>query len=125
MPNGKVQGANATGSDTVIEQPRLYETMWEDKVAERAGFEPARNLRPYAISSRAHSSTLAPLRARTMHFIIGSLQNGRKLRGNGHQHRESWLNNHSNGRNTRQERLRCRVDGPFIKSVAITKSGTL
>ena len=30
-------------------------------MAERAGFEPARNLRPYAISSRARSSTPAPL----------------------------------------------------------------
>ena len=32
------------------------------KMAERAGFEPARGVNPYAISSRAHSSTLAPLR---------------------------------------------------------------
>ena len=31
-------------------------------LAERAGFEPARGVNPYAISSRAHSSTLAPLR---------------------------------------------------------------
>ena len=31
-------------------------------MAERAGFEPARGVNPYAISSRAHSSTLAPLR---------------------------------------------------------------
>ena len=30
-------------------------------MAERAGFEPARNLRLYAISSRARSSTPAPL----------------------------------------------------------------
>ena len=45
---------------------RHYGTMWEAKVAERAGFEPARGLRPYAISSRARSSTPAPLRAGTI-----------------------------------------------------------
>ena len=31
-------------------------------MAERAGFEPARGLRPYTISSRARSATPAPLR---------------------------------------------------------------
>ncbi len=41
-------------------------------VAERAGFEPARSLRPYAISSRARSSTPAPLRASGASIIIGS-----------------------------------------------------
>ena len=38
------------------------------KMAERAGFEPARNLRLYAISSRARSSTPAPLQPRG-HYI--------------------------------------------------------
>ena len=41
--------------------PNMNQT---NTVAERAGFEPARSLRPYAISSRARSSTPAPLRAR-------------------------------------------------------------
>ncbi len=45
--------------------------LWGNEMAERAGFEPARSLRPYAISSRARSSTPAPLRARTIPSIIG------------------------------------------------------
>ena len=52
----------------------------ELNVAERAGFEPARSLRPYAISSRARSSTPAPLRARTIPTIIGSAMSSRKFR---------------------------------------------
>ena len=37
--------------------------FYDMNMAERAGFEPARGVNPYAISSRAHSSTLAPLRS--------------------------------------------------------------
>ncbi len=59
----------------------LSEALWESKMAERAGFEPARSLRPYAISSRARSSTPAPLRAGTIQSIIGSAQICRKFRG--------------------------------------------
>ena len=43
-------------------QKGVNDTENKNKMAERAGFEPARGVNPYAISSRAHSSTLAPLR---------------------------------------------------------------
>ncbi len=79
MPNGKVQGANISEANTTLGKMRLYWTVWEVKAAERAGFEPARNLRPYAISSRARSSTPAPLRAGTIPSIIGSGLDSRKF----------------------------------------------
>ena len=44
----------------------LLKTPVIERVAERAGFEPARGVNPYAISSRAHSSTLAPLRTKAV-----------------------------------------------------------
>ena len=76
---GKVQCLCISQIDTHSIQMRLIGTMWEAKVAERAGFEPARSLRPYAISSRARSSTPAPLRAGTIQSIIGLPRVCRKL----------------------------------------------
>ena len=59
------------GADAACQAARRWfeGQLQEDEiiaVAERAGFEPARSLRPYAISSRARSSTPAPLRAGTI-----------------------------------------------------------
>ncbi len=76
---GTIQGMSIAELDTKLIKLRPLGRLWNSKVAERAGFEPARSLRPYAISSRARSSTPAPLRARTIEFIIGSALLHRKF----------------------------------------------
>ena len=57
----RLAGYSAVGSERVDRFLLINAGM--EQMAERAGFEPARGVNPYAISSRAHSSTLAPLRA--------------------------------------------------------------
>ena len=47
------------GLSTLLEK---FASLRVKKMAERAGFEPARDLRPYTISSRARSATPSPLR---------------------------------------------------------------
>ena len=46
------------GLSTLLEK---FASLRVKKMAERAGFEPARDLRPYTISSRARSAAPAPL----------------------------------------------------------------